>query len=75
MGQNTVQALLTDNGATMAAAVHKAVWAHYPSLHVILNLVVKDSLRLFLIYSSSIQLRCNAFFHQSTRAAEKHKNI
>lgn len=39
-----VVVVVTDNGATMVAAVHKAGWRHHPCFAHTLNLVVKDSL-------------------------------
>lgn len=36
---------MTDNGANMVAAVHKAGWSHHPCFAHTLNLIVKDSLK------------------------------
>lgn len=36
---------MTDNGANMVAAVHKAGWRHHPCFVHTLNLVVKDSVK------------------------------
>lgn len=38
-----ILAVVTDNGANMVAAVHKAEWAHYPCFAHTLNLVVKKT--------------------------------
>ncbi|KAK1895771.1 Zinc finger BED domain containing protein 1 [Dissostichus eleginoides] len=72
-----VQAVVTDNGANMVAAVRRAGWAHYPCFAHILNLVVKDSIKA-LPDVLDIQHRCSAivpFFHHSTRAAERLKEM
>lgn len=66
-----VQAVVTDNGADMVAAVRRAGWAHYPTL----DLVVKDSIKADVL---DIQHRCSAIvssFHHSTRAAERLKDM
>ncbi len=72
-----VQAVITDNGANMVAAVHKAGWAHYPCFAQTLNVVVKDCIKA-LHDLLDIQQRCRAivaFFHHSTRAAERLKEV
>ncbi len=72
-----VQAVITDNGANMVAAVRKAGWAHYPCFAHTLNLVVKDTIKA-LPDLLDIQQRCGAivaFFHHSTRAAERLKEV
>ncbi|KAK0154801.1 Zinc finger BED domain-containing protein 1 [Merluccius polli] len=72
-----VQAVITDNGANMVAAVHRAGWKHYPCFAHTLNLVVKDSIKA-LPGLLDIQHKCSAivtFFHHSTRAADKLKEI
>lgn len=72
-----VQAVITDSGANMVAAVHRAGWKHYPCFAHTLNLVVKDSIKA-LPGLLDIQHRCSAivtFFHHSTRAAERLKEI
>lgn len=66
-----------DNGANMVAAVRKTGWAHYPCFAHTLNLVVKDSFKAHpdLI---EIQQKISAivsFFHHSTKATEKLKEI
>uniref|UniRef100_A0A3Q3QX58 HAT C-terminal dimerisation domain-containing protein n=1 Tax=Monopterus albus TaxID=43700 RepID=A0A3Q3QX58_MONAL len=68
---------VTDEWANIVAAVRKAGWAHYPCFAHTLNLVVKDSIKALpdLLH---IQQRCSAivaFFHHSTRAAEKLKEV
>lgn len=45
MGHNKVQAVITNNGANIVAAVCKAGWAHYPCFAHTLNLAVKDSIK------------------------------
>ncbi len=40
-----VLAVVTDNGANMVSAVHKAGWKHYPCFAHTLNLVVKDAIK------------------------------
>ncbi|KAK7149159.1 hypothetical protein R3I94_008690 [Phoxinus phoxinus] len=66
-------AVVTDNGANMVAAVHKAGWRHYPCFAHTLNLVVKDSLKAV---PEVVQIlgKCStivSFFHHSTKATEK----
>ncbi|XP_051996488.1 E3 SUMO-protein ligase ZBED1-like [Xyrauchen texanus] len=68
-----VMAVVTDNGANMVAAVHKAGWRHYPCFAHTLNLVVKDSLKA-VPEVVPILGKCSAivsFFHHSTKATEK----
>lgn len=71
-----IQAVVTDNGANMVAAVHKAGWAHYPCFAHTINLVVKDSIKT-LPELLDIQHRCSAivsFFspqHKSNRKAQR----
>lgn len=72
-----IQAVVTDNGANMVAAVRKAGWSHYPCFAHTLNLVVKDSLKAHPDILE-LQKRSSAivtFFHHSTRAADKLKEI
>ncbi|MBN3281745.1 ZBED4 protein, partial [Polyodon spathula] len=40
-----VVAVVTDNGANMVSAVHKAGWKHYPCFAHTLNMVVKDGIK------------------------------
>nr|XP_020464748.1 zinc finger BED domain-containing protein 1-like [Monopterus albus] len=72
-----ILAVITDNGANMVAAVRKAGWAHYPCFAHTLNLVVKDSFKsqpeLLEIQQKSSAIV--AFFHHSTKAADKLKDI
>lgn len=71
-----IQAVVTDNGANMVAAVHKAGWAHYPCFAHTINLVVKDSIKT-LPELLDIQHRCSAivsFFspqHKSNRKPQR----
>lgn len=61
----------------MVAAVRKAGWSHYPCFAHTLNLVVKDSLKAHPDILE-LQKRSSAivtFFHHSTRAADKLKEI
>jgi len=72
-----VHAVITNNGADIVAAVSKAGWAHYPCFAHTLNLVVKDFIKA-LPDLLDIQRKCSAivaFFHHSTRAAERPKEI
>lgn len=72
-----IQAVITDNGANMVAAVRKAGWSHYPCFAHTLNLVVKDSLKAHPDILE-LQKRSSAivtYFHHSTRAADKLKAI
>ncbi|KAK0144577.1 Zinc finger BED domain-containing protein 4 [Merluccius polli] len=72
-----VIAVVTDNGANMVSAVHKAGWKHYPCIAHTLNLVVKDGIKAvhevvqLLTTCSSIV----SFFHHSAKATEKLKQI
>jgi len=72
-----VLAVVTDNGANMVAAVHKAGWRHYPCFAHTLNLVVKDAIKES---PETVHLleKCRSivsFFHHSTKATEKLKQI
>ncbi|XP_077096440.1 E3 SUMO-protein ligase ZBED1-like [Siphateles boraxobius] len=72
-----VLAVVTDNGANMVAAVHKAGWMHYPCFAHTLNLVVKDAIKAS---PETVHLleKCRSivsFFHHSTKATEKLKQI
>ena len=72
-----IQAVITDNGANMIAAVRKAGWVRYPCFAHTINLVVKDSIKA-LPELLDIQQRCSAIvtiFHHSTNATEKLKEI
>ncbi len=72
-----VKAVITDNGANMVVSVSKAGWAHYSCFSHTLNLVVKDFIKA-LPDLLDIQQRCStivAFFHHSTRAAERLREI
>uniref|UniRef100_A0A671XLS4 HAT C-terminal dimerisation domain-containing protein n=1 Tax=Sparus aurata TaxID=8175 RepID=A0A671XLS4_SPAAU len=72
-----IQAVITDNGANMVAAVLKAGWAHYPCFAHTLNLVVKDSFKAHpdLLEIQQKSSAIVAFFHHSTKAADKLKEI
>lgn len=72
-----VIAVVTDNGANMVSAVHKAGWMHYPCIAHTLNLLVKDGMKAV---PEVVQLltKCSSivsFFHHSTKATEKLKQI
>ncbi|XP_060760348.1 zinc finger BED domain-containing protein 4-like [Neoarius graeffei] len=72
-----IQAVVTDNAVNVVAAVHRAGWAHYPCFAHTLNLVVKGSIKT-LPELLDIQHRCSAivaFFHHSTKATVKLKEI
>lgn len=72
-----VVAVVTDNGANMVAAVHKAGWRHFPCFAHTLNLVVKDSVKAVPEVVQVLE-KCRAivsFFHHSTKATEKLKDI
>lgn len=72
-----IQAVVTDNGANMVAAVRKAGWAHYPCFAHTINLVVKDSIKTVpeLLDIKQRWSAIVAFFHHSTKATEKLKEI
>ncbi|XP_041846931.1 E3 SUMO-protein ligase ZBED1-like [Melanotaenia boesemani] len=72
-----VIAVVTDNGANMVSAVHKAGWKHYPCIAHTLNLVIKDGIKAV---PEVVQLltKCSSivsFFHHSAKATEKLKQI
>ena len=72
-----VIAVVTDNGANMVSAVHKAGWKHYPCIAHTLNLVVKDGIKAV---HEVVQLltKCSSivsFFHHSAKATEKLKQL
>lgn len=72
-----VAAVVTDNGANMVAAVHKAGWRHHPCFAHTLNLIVKDSLKSVPEVVKLLE-KCSAivsFFHHSTQATEKLRAI
>lgn len=68
-----VIAVVTDNGANMDSAVHKAGWKYYPCIAQTLNLVIKavPEVAQLLTECSSII----SFFHHSAKATEKLKRI
>ena len=61
----------------MVAAVHKAGWAHYPCFAHTLNLVMKDSFKAHpdLLEIQQKSSAIVVFFHHSTKAADKLKEI
>ena len=72
-----VIAVVTDNGANMVSAVHKAGWKHYPCIAHTLNLMVKDGIKAV---HEVVQLltKCSSivsFFHHSAKATEKLKQL
>ncbi len=72
-----VLAVVTDNGANMVSAVHKAGWKHYPCFAHTLNLVVKDAIKTSPEIFHLLE-KCRSivsFFHHSTKASEKLKQI
>lgn len=72
-----VVAVVTDNGANMVAAVHKAGWRHHPCFAHTLNLIVKDSLKSVPEVVKVLE-KCSAivsFFHHSTQATQKLRGI
>uniref|UniRef100_A0A672ST01 HAT C-terminal dimerisation domain-containing protein n=1 Tax=Sinocyclocheilus grahami TaxID=75366 RepID=A0A672ST01_SINGR len=72
-----VLAVVTDNGANMVSAVHKAGWKHYPCFAHTLNLVVKDAIKASPEIFHLLE-KCRSivsFFHHSTKATEKLKQI
>ncbi|XP_067305981.1 E3 SUMO-protein ligase ZBED1-like [Pseudorasbora parva] len=72
-----VLAVVTDNGANMVSAVHKAWWKHYPCFAHTLNLVVKDAIKASPEISHLLEKCRNivSFFHHSTKATEKLKQL
>lgn len=68
-----VQAVVTDNGANMVAAVLRAGWAHYPCFAHTINLVVKDSIKT-LPELLNIQHRCSAIVAFFTTAQEQQRS-
>ncbi|XP_051787963.1 zinc finger BED domain-containing protein 4-like [Erpetoichthys calabaricus] len=72
-----ILAVVTDNSTNMFAAVRKAGWAHYPFFTHTLNLVVKDSFKAHpgLLEIQQKNSAIVAFFHHSTKAADKLKEI
>uniref|UniRef100_A0A3Q2CC25 HAT C-terminal dimerisation domain-containing protein n=1 Tax=Cyprinodon variegatus TaxID=28743 RepID=A0A3Q2CC25_CYPVA len=75
--KDKIVAVVTDNGANMVAAVRKAGWAHYPCFAHTLNLVVKDSFKAVpgLLEIQKKSSAIVSFFHHSTTAASKLKEI
>lgn len=73
--KDKIQAVVTDNGANMVAAVRKASWAPYPCFAHSLNLVVKDSLKAVpgLLEIQKKSSAIVSFFHHSTAATSKLK--
>ncbi|XP_070408968.1 zinc finger BED domain-containing protein 4-like [Nothobranchius furzeri] len=72
-----VVAVVTDNGANMVAAVHKAGWRHHPCFAHTLNLIVKDSLKAVPEVVQVLE-KCSAivsYFHHSSKATEKLRDI
>uniref|UniRef100_A0A1A8PAP4 Uncharacterized protein n=1 Tax=Nothobranchius rachovii TaxID=451742 RepID=A0A1A8PAP4_9TELE len=64
-----VVAVVTDNGANMVAAVHKAGWRRHPCFVHTLNLIVKDSLKAVPEVVQVLE-RCSAivsYFHHSRK--------
>lgn len=72
-----ILAVVTDNGANMVAAVRKAGWTHYPCFAHNLNLLVKDSIKALpdLLELQQKSGAIAAFFHHSTKATDKRKDI
>lgn len=72
-----IQAVVKDNGANMVATERKAGWARYPCFAHTLNLVVKDSIKALpdLLHIQQRYSAIVAFFHHSTRGAERLKDI
>ncbi|XP_067369733.1 zinc finger BED domain-containing protein 4-like [Channa argus] len=70
-------AVITDNGANVASAVHKAGWTHYPCFAHTLNLVVKDAIKAVPQVVNLLQKCSNivSFFHHSTKATQKLADI
>uniref|UniRef100_A0A674MCS2 BED-type domain-containing protein n=1 Tax=Takifugu rubripes TaxID=31033 RepID=A0A674MCS2_TAKRU len=70
---NKIHAVVT-SGAT---AVRKTCWKHIPCFSHTLNLIVKDSIKACTSLESSLD-KCSAivrFFHHSTRATDKLKEV
>lgn len=69
-----VIAVVTDSGANMVSAVHKARWNHYPCIIHTSNLVLKGGIKAVV----QLLTKCNtivSFFHHSAKTTEKLKQI
>lgn len=70
-------AVVTDNGANMVSAVHKAGWKHYACIAHALNLVIKDGIKA-VPEVAQLLTKCSSivsFFHHSAKATGKLKQI
>lgn len=71
------QAVVTDNGANMVAGIRQAGFKQIPCFAHTINLVVKDSLKADQSLNVALQ-KCSpivSFFHHSTRASDKLKEV
>lgn len=74
-----VVAVVTDSGANMVAAVHKAGWRHHPCFAHTLNLIGLKTVPLKTVPEVvNVLEKCSAivsFFHHSTQATQKLRGI
>ncbi|KAF3689134.1 Zinc finger BED domain-containing protein 4 [Channa argus] len=72
-----VIAVITDNGANVVSAVHKAGWTHLHCFAHTLNLVVKDAINAVPQVVNLLQKCSNivSFFHHSNKATQKLADI